>query len=106
MQSKELTQFYNDYLSWVNDGTPAHKIFNVQHGLCTNATEYGSNLYKNSLKITKELYYQFKNEGLSTRYPFNEGINDFTNEYENGSYHLNEKRMNWVKKYSNLESEK
>lgn len=104
MQSKELTQFYRDYLKWVNDGTPKHPIFSSDVGLCECTLDYG-NTNLRSIAIFKEMRQQLKDSLLDVSYPFNFNGNDYSEEVRNLKAPQNKLRIKWVIDHAMLETQ-
>ena len=66
VQSKELTQFYREYKSWLDVGAPDEMPFKRFKGLCDSLSDGG--YYHTTVK--DELKCQFYTEGLNVTYPF------------------------------------
>jgi hypothetical protein len=90
-QSQKLTDFYNAYNNWLNDGAPAHELFSRETGLCSCIIMW----LPGYLQII-EMRSQFAAASLSTCYPFNEEFDDYLADTNKGA-HLNPKRIQWVK---------
>ena len=96
-QSPELTQFYRDYLAWIDAGAPEpHEVFSRSEALCVNYQSWqiakdtlDASLYKFGL--------QFTAAGLSTLSPFNSELADLIDEQNRAACHLNPKRIAWVR---------
>lgn len=90
-QSKELTEFYQAYLAWVQDGAPFGAKFVRDSGLCLNLFR----MYGRDIELYKEMKRQFQCANLDDSYPF-----DDKGEYYfacmNNCCHLNIKRIQWV----------
>lgn len=99
MQSTELTQFYCEYLEWVNSGALIHPIFSTDVGLCECVLRYGNTNLK-SISIFKELRKQLKDSNLSVLFPFNYNGNDYSEEVRNNLSHNNKMRLQWVIQHS------
>jgi len=108
MQSQLLTQFYKEYLAWVQSGAPIDNVmhFSRRHGLCSNLINWSSTLGhypEERYPIIWEMRAQFINADLSEAVPFNE-IDDYFAEGRNNACHLNEQRINWVKRHVDINS--
>lgn len=101
-QSELLTQFYKDYLAWVENGAPALNGFTASYGLCYNLVIWCRANNQSWFEVALEMSNQFKRADLDRRYPFNDSMwpaDDYTSEGERQEMHLNEKRIAWVKSH-------
>jgi len=92
-QSKELTQFYQEYKAWLDTGAPQDKPFRRDRGLCNNM-----DLYMNfDTNVYIELSDQFSKAGLDNVFPFDECDAYMLDD----NCHLNPKRIQWVTDHVN-----
>lgn len=105
MQSKLLTQFYQEYNTWLENGAPDKQPFQRNAGLCWNLsmvfepTKKDADLWE---EIKKEMECQFYESGLGQITPFNDLENRYDDEARWYTSHKNEKRIQWVKDHINL----
>lgn len=106
-QSKELTEFYQAYKKWLEEGAPAERPFFRYWGLCSNFTawahDYGAMNRQTIFTVGRELTQQFADAGLDIFMPFNamKGGDNYTEEAASHQTHLNPKRIQWVKEHAN-----
>lgn len=91
-----LRNFLEEWLAWVDAGAPAHKIFATDQGLCDNLCDWHSGPGSELQRLKHQLGDMFEADGLHRRHPFNQSVRDFLE--EEGSYHLNEERVAWVRR--------
>lgn len=101
-QSNELSEFYKEYLEWVDAGVPEHQYFVTFTGLCSNfgyfAQYHGARDYT---AFSEEMIKQFVDAGLNERYPFNRDYSGYNIEVYSDSIHLNPKRIAFVRERAN-----
>lgn len=107
-QSELLTQFYKDWLAWVDAGASMkHQTFQRITGLCgalnfwclknkLTTTEY--------IEIGQVMYEQFKGAGLNAYCPFDNGHGAYFDSADQGTCHENPKRIQWVRDHVNQEN--
>lgn len=102
-QSSLLSDFYRDYLAWVDSGAPEHPVFDRNSGLCLQLDMYVS--YVDIEVYANDFESQLVEAGLCEAFPFNGGykygdttaLKDYTNECRSHACHLNEARIQWVR---------
>ncbi|QFR55684.1 hypothetical protein JC221_038 [Yersinia phage JC221] len=97
--SEDLKQFYRDYAEWLENDAPEHPVFCRCYALCSNLIEWRTEKEKEDKPLLDEMWNQFAEAGLSETMPFNnKEIGDLSYIYEScsESFHLNEKRRQWV----------
>jgi hypothetical protein len=100
-QSKELTEFYNAYAKWLDDGAIEGKPFTRGYGLCTNLEDFyfdSERPYRNN--ICRELVTQFVTANLNSLCPFNLA-GTYSYECSHDLIHLNHYRIQWVRDHLN-----
>lgn len=99
-QSKELTQFYREYLKWVDSGASRNLPFDPGFGLCANLYEHlvDTTIYP---EVLGEMTMQFSDAGLNDIHPFNDDILTYISDREAATHHLNPKRIQWVRDHIN-----
>lgn len=97
-QSKELTEFYRDYLAWYDSGCPdgsysrvdglcmAIEVFSKTHGIAID--KYGHAI--------EEMQQQFWDAGLRRGFPF-ESIDEY---FRSDDLTTNPKRIAWVREHA------
>lgn len=100
---ESLKQFYRDYLEWVNSGAITNDEPFTRHcGLCVSLISwcYMQDVSSLDLQMLKhEMKKQFIDASLNPAYPFG-GVELYKSETLCGMCHMNEQRMNWVKKHA------
>lgn len=101
-QSELLTQFYKDYLAWLNAGAPIGKIFTRSAGLCHNLSQWAGLFPEAFEDLIDELQDQLEEDYGESDFPFNNC--DWPHEYYKHECaqrhtHLNEHRIAWVKSH-------
>lgn len=107
-QSARLTQFYQDWNQWREDGADESSlIFSRMESLCLviwdwmDLTQNMDHHEKEAL--AKEMENQFVDAGLHWNHPFTDGDSDaWQEQYDNSTMHLNERRIQWVKDHMNV----
>ena len=90
-----MLKFLKDYYAWLQAGAPDNEPFSRKVGLCSNINEkYG---FDAKLTLRRTLRDTMKD----AVYPFNKNGNEYNDEVENQTMHLNPKRIEWVKKMIN-----
>ena len=95
-QSEKLTQFYQAYAQWLDDGAPQDAPFTRTCGLCYNLRKSSK-----SLKLLKEMWEQFTSAGLHEDWPFHNSFIEYDQEGNADKCHLNPKRNAWVREHAN-----
>lgn len=103
-QSVLLTWFYNDYAQWIANGANEDNPFSFTRGtgLCNNIVHWVHTksflaLFSVSpIKVQRELWDQFYEDGLSLPAPFNNSDAPYWMECLAECCHENEDRNNWV----------
>ena len=99
-QSKELTEFYQAYAKWLDEGAPIDGPFLRYEGLC--GATHGT---LNGIKIRRELRQQFAEAGFPMKgrhyFPFNNSTGEFLLEVDERRSHLNPLRIKWVRDHCN-----
>lgn len=99
-QSELLTQFYQAYLAWVEDGAPIiNPNFKRRYGLCANVCDWAP-----ACNLVDEMTDQFEAAELNLLYPFNDYGADYKQDSKSRTHHLNEKRIQWVRDHANQEN--
>lgn len=88
---KTLKQFFQAYIDWVDAGAFEHPTFTRRYGLCMNLNLWSD--YDEELR--QELRGLFAQDFGTTYTPFGE---HYDKEFRNSIMHLNEARINWVRK--------
>lgn len=104
MQSKELTEFYQAYATWLDDGAPEGQVFSRKDGLCDNLYEYCTSKGMRRLwaELDAEMMEQFSAAGLHSIYPFNHGRSaSYCSASNHDRHYLNPRRIAWVKAHAN-----
>ena len=92
-QSIELTSFYNNYMRWIEQGSPSHPIFKKYYGLCGNVRRFA---VMRGDKLQEEMKGQFIKAGLHECYPFNKDGNSYHEECLFHHTTSNQERLQWV----------
>ena len=92
-QSQKLTDFYNAYNNWINNGAKDCYEFDRRSGLCHSLDRFS----KFSKDPNWEMKAQFAQARLNTVYPFDKDNFDFEHNSHHYVMHLNLKRIQWVK---------
>lgn len=107
-QSELLTQFYKDWLAWLDEGAnPKHKTFKRITGLCgaLNSWCRKKNLTMTEyIWISQKMTQQFKDAGLNPYCPFDNGQGAYFDSAQYGTCHKNPKRIQWVRDHVNQEN--
>lgn len=98
--SEELKVFYKAYAEWLDSGAVNNAEFCRDWGLCA-CVMYWVNEDDND-ELLNEMKSQFASAGLSESFPFNSSENDYVREYRNKTMHLNEARLDWVRKHAEI----
>lgn len=89
------TEFYDEILAWIEEGTPIHKFFSGQFGLCSSFAnwnaEHGGEFSAAPLKE------EFKAAGLDADFPF--GGLYFAESFADKLY-SNPDRLAWIRAHS------
>lgn len=103
-QSELLTQFYKDYLAWIDDGAPSQPTFKRHMGLCGNLRMWAIHyLCMNDIEyreIRNELKEQFCAKFLDYLHPFHLFASEFNAEVDQDTCHLNVNRIQWVRSHA------
>ena len=98
-QSPELTEFYQFYRSWLQDGAkPSHSVLRSV-GLCSALHHFGLSRHMSSERLEElhdEFVGQLQKAGLNKAFPFNSSYDTYLRETESHAAHLNPKRIAWV----------
>lgn len=97
--SPELQQFYNEINQWIKDGTPEHKIFMSDFGMCSNLREFCRVHKYDRWDAYLELLDSFRYAGLDRGYPFSSG-DEYNSEHRNNTVYSNPIRLNWIKSHA------
>lgn len=101
-QSEKLTQFYREYLKWVESGAPTdHHCFERKYGLCANLASSCESIAVSGT-LLEELITQFEDAGLTSAYPFDADIHAYKVNMEKLIHHLNPNRIQWVRDHINM----
>lgn len=107
-QSELLTQFYKDWLAWLDAGAdPKDQTFKRYSGLCTALYFWGIENKISGItqrKLDSEMLYQFEKAGLEMLYPFDEDSAAFNQAHLHETHHTNPKRIQWVRDHVNQEN--
>lgn len=102
-QSYTLSQFYAEYLAWVDAGAYDHPVFDCDSGLCLQLDRH-IKATGGSYTATDEMEKQFVNAGLCDVLPFNGGylagngnLGRYIEECKDHVCHINEERIAWVR---------
>jgi hypothetical protein len=99
-QSDTLKAFYQDIQKWIDRGTPAHRFYLRDSGLCKNNERYHLSIgspYSNLI----ELKDQFEKAGLDRMFPFNVSADKgYFYEHKDRTIFDNEERLKWVKDHA------
>ncbi len=106
-QSKELTEFYLAYRTWLKMGAPESRYLTKGKGLCGNLIRYyeaRKTLRTSVVDIYHEMQKQFLAVNLCPNYPFNKidrrtGASDYWMESTYDRCHLNPDRIKWVEEH-------
>lgn len=104
-QSQYLTDFYREYLAWVDAGAGDHPAFNRSAGLCLNLVHHARWLnIDHEGRFLDEMEAQFEQGGLNKVYPFNLGEysvarQSYLDECRLKSCYTNEARLKWVRQH-------
>ena len=107
-QSNLLTQFYQAYAAWLDDGALDNVVFSRAHGLCTNLMRWCT-VTDQEIRILRDLHRelgdQFFQARMSELVPFNKDIVHYHIEQGDGGLrqaacHLNRKRIEWVMQHA------
>jgi hypothetical protein len=108
-QSKEMTAFCRDYISWFNNGTPSHEVFTTYNGLCRMWMDYilsTDTFVQGTLEVSyNELKEIFNSEKLDYMFPFNTSRSEYMDEMFVNKSHLNQQRIKWVTDHAMLETQ-
>jgi hypothetical protein len=98
-QSAKLTEFYQSYAKWLDEGAPDHKPFSRRFGLCTSFDDFMRDSYGAiDQACIAELYEQFVAAGLSGNYPFDTHM-AYGEARHLARQHRNPKRIQWVREH-------
>lgn len=103
-QSKGLTQFYQDYVAWLDAGAHNDTYFRRDCGLCSTLTNWWMNQGFDSTEnnLYEEMRQQFSDAGLDLSFPFNRGKSAaYHIEYAHHTLYANPLRQAWVRKHAN-----
>jgi len=95
-QSEQLTEFYNSYKIWLEEGAPDMEPFSRNEGLCFSVQYFSLYCGYAQLDLLGEMNKQFKQAGLFISYPFNGSGSYFSKEKMERTMHLNPARIKWV----------
>ncbi|MFM2472398.1 hypothetical protein [Burkholderia cenocepacia] len=97
--SKEMREFLDAYLAWVEAGAPQGKPFERSYGLCSNIANHVAS-FSAFTQIDSELPELFAASGLEPNYPFG-GFAVYWDDHHNGAHHRNPSRIAWVREQLN-----
>lgn len=100
-QSPELTEFYECYLGWLNQGAPHQEPFSRMEGLCSQVRFFAYHSGYDRERLEQEIRLQFIDASLCSFYPFHRSGMEFSVERTRAECHLNPKRIAWVKEHAN-----
>lgn len=98
-QSKELTEFYQAYAKWLDEGAPNWEPFRRDCGLCLNLYKYTQEEELLN-RLDKELWQQFEDAGLNVYLPFNIKTS-YRDEKRTQTCFENPLRIKWVRDHCN-----
>jgi hypothetical protein len=107
-QSKALTEFYRAWLHWQTDGAKLDDpVFCRKFGLCAHLHKWcvfvGIDI-DDCTDLDLEMSDQFAEKQLNRTYPFNRNGPGFRLAFQEGTQHLNEARIQWVRDHANQET--
>lgn len=88
---KTLKQFFQAYIDWVDADAPQHDTFTRRYGLCTNLNRWSGH----DQELRQELRDLLTQDFGTAHKSFGEHYDE---ESRNSTMHLNEARINWVRK--------
>ncbi|QIG68760.1 hypothetical protein EVB68_023 [Rhizobium phage RHph_Y2_6] len=94
-----LEQFYKQIYVWICRGTPQHKIFDTEYGICANLLEYmPDSMVSKTRRLLRD---QFIEAGLDDICPFNQGDYDiYKKERDAGLLYRNPLRLKWIEDHA------
>lgn len=103
-QSALLTEFYREYLKWVEEGACERAPFLRSSGLCANLSHWAAHKVVTTIEwdeLEVEMTTQFLNAGLHRELPFCTW-EEYNRMSATCTYHLHEPRIAWVREHAKL----